>query len=277
MTLTFAANISLLFTEVPLLERPAAARAAGFDVVESWWPFAAPVPGPREVDAFVAAVGDAGVRLEALNFFAGDMPGGDRGVVSVPGRAAEFRDSVDVLASIAGRTGCTLFNALYGVRVAHATAPEQDGLAAENLALAAAAVAPFGGTVLLEPLAEGENGAYPLTSPEQVLSVIRRVRADSGTVNLKLLADFYHLTSNGFGWEQVIEGYFPDFGHVQVADAPGRHQPGTGTITFDKLFAALDDAGYAGCVGLEYRPEGSTEQSLDWLPRAARGANGGAA
>jgi hydroxypyruvate isomerase len=277
VTLTFGANRSLRVTEVPLLERPAAARAAGFDVVESWWPFATAVPDSREVDAFVAAVGDAGVRLEALNFFAGDMPGGDRGVVSVPGREAEFGDSVDVLASIAVQTGCTLFNALYGVRVERATAQQQDDLAAENLALAAAAVAPFGGTVLLEPLTTGENGAYPLTSPDEVLSVIRRVRADSGAVNLKLLADFYHLTMNGFGWEQVIERYFPDFGHVQVADAPGRHQPGTGAIAFDKLFAALEDGGYEGCVGLEYRPEGSTEDSLEWLPRAARASNGASA
>jgi hydroxypyruvate isomerase len=277
MTLTFAANISLLFTEVPLLERPAAARSAGFDAIEAWWPFTVPVPDSREVDAFVAAVGDAGVRLEALNFFAGDMPGGDRGVVSVPGREAEFRDSTDVLASVAVQTGCTLFNALYGVRVEHATAQQQDDLAAENLALAAAAVAPFGGTVLLEPLTEGENGAYPLTGPDQVASVIRRVRAQAGAVNLRLLADFYHLANNGYGWDQVIERYLPDFGHVQIADVPGRHQPGTGTIPFDKLFAALEDAGYEGRVGLEYRPDGSTEDSLEWLPRAARAANGAAA
>jgi hydroxypyruvate isomerase len=276
MTLTFGANISLLFTEVPLLERPAAARAAGFDVIECWWPFAVAVPDSREVDAFVAAVADAGVRLEALNFYAGDMPAGERGVVSLPGREAEFRDSADVLASVAVQTGCTLFNALYGVRVDGATAAQQDELAAENLALAAAAVVPFGGTVLLEPLTKGENGAYPLTGPDEVLTVIGRVRAGSGAVNLRLLADFYHLTMNGFAWEQVIDRYVTDFGHVQVADAPGRHQPGTGSIAFGKLFAALEDAGYEGCVGLEYRPDGSTEDSLEWLPRAARAADGAA-
>jgi hydroxypyruvate isomerase len=274
MRLKFAANISLLFTEVPLLQRPAAARAAGFDLIESWWPFDSPVPDAREVEAFVTAIADAGVRLEALNFFGGDLPGGDRGVLSLPGRSAEFRESVDVLDSIAAQTGCVLFNALYGARAEQSTAEEQDELAAENLALAAGVVSSFGGTVLLEPLAAGENGAYPLTSPDEVMSVIGRVRKDSGAGNIKLLADFYHLTRNGFGWAEVIEGYLADIGHVQVADSPGRHQPGTGSIPFDQLFAALEQAGYEGCVGLEYRPEGSTQDSLAWLPRAARTANG---
>jgi hydroxypyruvate isomerase len=160
------------------------------------------------------------------------MPGGDRSVISIPGRETEFRDSADVLAAIAVQTGCTLFNALYGVRVEHASAQQQGELAAQNLAVAAAAVASFGGTVLLEPLTEGENGAYPLTGPKQVAAVIHRVRTQAGVGNLRLLADFYHLANNGYSWEQVIDQYFPDFGHVQIADSPGRHQPGTGIIPF---------------------------------------------
>jgi hydroxypyruvate isomerase len=277
MSLNFAANISLLFTEVPILRRPAAARAAGFDIIESWWPFATAEPDAREVDAFVTAIADAGVRLEALNCFAGDLPGGDRGVLSVPGRSAEFRASLDILTSIAAQTGCALFNALYGVRTDQATPHEQDELAAENLALAARAVSSLGGTVLLEPLAAGENGSYPLTGPDQVLSVIRRVREASGAGNIRLLADFYHLTRNGFDWDEVIGKYFSLIGHVQIADAPGRHQPGTGAIPFDRLFAALEDAGYEGSVGIEYRPLGSTEDSLAWLPHAARAENGASA
>jgi hydroxypyruvate isomerase len=274
MSLRFDANISLLFTEVPVLKRPAAAKAAGFEVIESWWPFATAVPAAAEVDGFVAAIADAGVRLEALNFFGGDLPGGDRGLLSIPARSAEFRDSVAVLADIAGRTGCARFNALYGVRVPGVAAAEQDELATENLAFAAAAVAPLGGTVLVEPLAGGENGSYPLTSPDGVLAVIDRVRDTAGAVNLALLADFYQLARNGFGWREVIDGYLPRFGHVQIADSPGRHQPGTGTIAFDELFAALSDAGYPGFTGIEYRPLGSTEDSLAWLPRADRAEKG---
>jgi hydroxypyruvate isomerase len=101
----------------------------------------------------------------------------------------------------------------------------QDELAADNLAFAAAVVAPIGGTVLLEALADGENGACPLTAPSQIVSVIRRVRTACGTVNIAMLADFYHLTRNGFSWELVIEEYFAQAGHVQIADAPGRQLP----------------------------------------------------
>ena len=114
--MAFTVNCSILLTELPLLERPAAAKAAGFDDVEFWWPFAASVPGDAEVTRFERAITDAGVRLTGLNFNAGDMPAGDRGLVSWPGRADEFRDNADVVAGIGGRLGCTSFNALYGNR-----------------------------------------------------------------------------------------------------------------------------------------------------------------
>src|SRR5690349_9481612 len=106
-------NCSILFTELPLLERPAAAKAAGFDAVEFWWPFAEAVPVDSYVDAFVAAIRDAGVQLVGLNFFAGDMPGGDRGLVSWPARKQVFRDNIDVTIAIGEQLGCTSFNALY--------------------------------------------------------------------------------------------------------------------------------------------------------------------
>ena len=101
--LRYEVNCSILFTELPLLERPAAVKAAGFDAVEFWWPFAEAVPSDRDVDAFVRAVEDAGVQLVGLNFFAGDMPAGDRGLVSWPARSAEFRDNIDVTVGIGER------------------------------------------------------------------------------------------------------------------------------------------------------------------------------
>jgi hydroxypyruvate isomerase len=133
-SLPYEVNCSILFTELPLLERPAAAKAAGFDAVEFWWPFARAVPGEAEVDAFVSAVANAGVRLAGLNFLAGDMPAGDRGLVSWPARAREFRDNVPVVVEIGERLGCSAFNALYGNRVDGVSAKEQDDLAAEQLA-----------------------------------------------------------------------------------------------------------------------------------------------
>src|SRR5947208_2764909 len=115
--LPYLANCSLLFTEEPLLRRPAATRAAGFGAVEFWWPFAVPVPADHEVDAFTTAIEEAGVALAGLNFFAGDLAGPDCGVLSIPGRSAEFRDNIDVVAGIGERLGVRGFNALYGNRV----------------------------------------------------------------------------------------------------------------------------------------------------------------
>src|SRR4051812_9031004 len=109
-----AANLSLLFTEVPFLERFAAARAAGFASVECWWPFRTADPGPAEVDGLLGAIDRAGVRLVGLNLFGGDLAAGERGIISHPERTAQLRASLAVAARVAGATGCGVFNALYG-------------------------------------------------------------------------------------------------------------------------------------------------------------------
>lgn len=149
-TLRYEVNCSILFGELPLLERPAAAKAAGFDAVEFWWPWSTPVPPDCDVDAFVTAVDDAGVRLVALNFLAGDLAGPDAGVLSIPARSKQFRDNVDVTVGIGERLGARGFNALYGNRVDEVAPQEQDELAVENLVLPARAAAGIGATVLVE-------------------------------------------------------------------------------------------------------------------------------
>ncbi|MGH3326609.1 MAG: hydroxypyruvate isomerase family protein [Streptomycetales bacterium] len=268
--LRFDVNLSILFTELPLLERPAAAAAAGFDAVEFWWPFPAAVPRDREVDAFVRAIGESGVHLVGLNFFAGDMPAGDRGTASWPARAGEFRDSLDVLVGIAEATGCRAFNALYGNRVEGVDPRRQDELATENLTLAARAVAGLGGTVLIESCNREENPRYPLLTAADAVAVADRVRDASGAGNLRLLADFYHLARNGEDLAAVIAAQAGRIGHVQIADVPGRNQPGTGELDFEELFARLAQAGYGGYVGCEYRPDGRSAASFGWLPPAQR-------
>src|SRR5690242_7700705 len=150
--LPYLANCSLLFTEEPLLRRPAAARATGFGAVEFWWPFAVPVPSDREVDAFTTAIEEAGVQLAGLNFFAGDLAGPDCGVLSIPSRSAQFRDNVEVTLGIGERLGTKAFNALYGNRVEDSSPQEQDDFGAENLAYAAKAADRLGATVLVEPV-----------------------------------------------------------------------------------------------------------------------------
>lgn len=269
-SLAYEVNCSILLTELPLLERPAAAREAGFDAVEFWWPFAVAVPADGEVEAFVRAVGDAGVRLVGLNFFAGDMPGGDRGLVSWPARSGEFRDNVEVTVGIGERLGCRAFNALYGNRVEGADPAAQDDLAVENLAFAGRAAARIGGTVLVEPVSGAPR--YPLRTAADAVGVIDRVAGETGVGNLGLLCDLYHLAVNGDDLDRVITTYGDRVAHVQIADAPGRHEPGTGTLDLDRYLGALTAAGYRGWVGLEYVPSHTSADSFAWLPRERRGA-----
>ncbi|MFN8197023.1 MAG: TIM barrel protein [Nakamurella multipartita] len=264
----YAVNLSMLFTELPLLQRPAAAKEAGFDAVEFWWPFSSAVPADSQVDEFVAAVDEAGVQLIGLNFFAGDMPGGDRGLVSWPARSAEFRDNIDVTVGIGERLGCRAFNALYGNRTDESTPVAQDEVAAENLALAARAAARIDGIVLVEPVSGAPR--YPLLTAADVIRVIDRVEAASGVGNVKFLCDLYHLDVNGDDVAAAIEAYADRVGHVQIADSPGRGEPGTGTLDIDGHLAALAAHGYRGYVALEYKPTAGTLEGLSWLPSAAR-------
>lgn len=264
----YAVNLSMLFTELPLLQRPAAAKEAGFDAVEFWWPFSSAVPADSQVDEFGAAVDEAGVQLIGLNFFAGDMPGGDRGLVSWPARSAEFRDNIDVTVGIGERLGCRAFNALYGNRTDESTPVAQDEVAAENLALAARAAARIDGIVLVEPVSGAPR--YPLLTAADVIRVIDRVEAASGVGNVKFLCDLYHLDVNGDDVAAAIEAYADRVGHVQIADSPGRGEPGTGTLDIDGHLAALAAHGYRGYVALEYKPTAGTLEGLDWLPSAAR-------
>jgi hydroxypyruvate isomerase len=266
--LPYEVNCSILFTELPLLERPAAARAAGFGAVEFWWPFAEAVPSDGEVEAFVRSVRDAGVRLAGLNFAAGDLAGGDRGLVSWPARSSELRDNLEVTVGIGERLGCRAFNALYGNRVEGADPAAQDDLATENLALAGRAAARVGGTVLVEPVSGAPR--YPLRSAADAVAVIDRVADRTGVANLGLLCDLYHLAVNGDDLDQVIAAYGDRVAHVQIADAPGRGAPGTGGLDLDRYLARLAAAGYAGWVGLEYRPAGASADSFDWLARERR-------
>ena len=245
--MSYTVNTSILFTDLPILERPAAAKAAGFDSIEFWWPFETAVPSDAEVDAFVAAIDNAGVQLAGLNFFAGDMPAGDRGLVSWKGRCGEFKDNIDVVVGIGERLGTRSFNALYGNRQAEYKPEEQDELAIKNLRAAADGVARIGGTVLLEPVSGTPE--YPLKTAQDVMDVISRVERD----NVKLLADFYHLATNGDDVPAVIEAYAAQFGHIQIADSPGRGEPGTGTLPLAEWIGRSRELGYLGGVALEYK------------------------
>jgi hydroxypyruvate isomerase len=266
----YAVNTSILFTELPVLERPAAARQAGFGAVEFWWPFDVAVPTDSAIDTFVAAIRAAGVQLVGLNFAAGDMPGGDRGLVSWPARSAEFRDNVEVTVGIGEQLGCTAFNALYGNRVDDSTPERQDELAVENLTLAAQAASRIGGVVLVEPVSGAPR--YPLKTAADVVDVINRVQRQTGVGSLRFLCDLYHLAVNGDDVDAAIARHADRVGHVQIADAPGRNEPGTGKLPLDRWLADLEAAGYDSWVALEYKPSGATVDSFGWLPEPDRGS-----
>ena len=270
--LRYLVNCSILFAELPLLERPAAAKAAGFDAVEFWWPWPdQPVPADRDVDAFVTAVQDAGVQLVGLNFFAGDLGGPDCGVLSIPDRVHQFRDNVEVTVGIGERLGASAFNALFGNRVEGVDPHEQDELGRESIALAAKAAGAIGATVLVESVSGPKP--YPLRTAADAVAVVQDVRA-TGVDNVAFLLDLYHLAANGDDLDAAIAAHVGVTGHVQIADAPGRGEPGTGELDLQRHLRDLAAAGYAGWVGLEYKPTtATTPESFGWLERDRRSAS----
>jgi hydroxypyruvate isomerase len=276
----FTVNLSMLFTELPLLERPAAAAAAGFGAVELWWPWTdSPVPERSALDALRTAIRNAGVRLTGLNFYAGRLPGPDRGALSVPGEESErFRANVGVAAEFAGSLGCRALNALYGNRVTGADPAEQDALALGNLVLAARAAHQVGAVLLIEALNRPESPHYPLVSARAAVEVADKVDAATGLGNARLLMDLYHLAVNGDDLPGTIDRYAARTGHVQIADVPGRGAPGTGSLPLAGLLDRLRKAGYDGWVGLEYKAGGRPgSETFSWLPGPARRAGRGPA
>jgi hydroxypyruvate isomerase len=268
MTATYTVNCSILLTDLPLLDRPGAARNAGFEAVEFWWPFDSPTPPDADVTVFIRAIQDAGVQLTGLNFAAGDMPAGDRGILSNPALTPAFRDNVEIAVGIAETLGTRAFNALYGNRSEEYAPAEQDHVATENLAYAAQAADRIGATVLVEPVSGAPR--YPLLTAADAIRVIDRVHKEHGVTNVRLLADLYHLHVNGDDITAAITDYGSRIGHVQIADAPGRGEPGTGEIPLRSYLEQLAEQGYEGCIGLEYKA--TKPDTFEWLPRADRGS-----
>jgi hydroxypyruvate isomerase len=261
----FDVNCSILFTELPVLQRASAAKAAGFGGVEFWWPWEAMAPSDAEADAFVGSIKDAGVELVSLNFHTGDMAAGERGIVSHPSRVREFRENVAAAVEIAGRTGCTRLNAPYGLRVPGVDIAEQDAVAIENLAFAAQAAEKAGAAVLVEAINSVDIPGFPVDSSAKAMAVITKTAAP----NVGFLADLYHLAKMGEDVADVLGRYRESILHVQVADSPGRGAPGTGTVDFEPLFSRLAAQGHDGWVGLEYLPpDGGSTASFGWLREA---------
>lgn len=264
-TLNFAANLSMLYGHLPLLQRPAAAAAAGFTAAEIWWPFDSPVPADRDVDALAGALSDAGLQLVAMNFIEGDMRAGDRGLLSVPGRADRFRDSIATAVAFADRTGCRVLNALYGNRQPDTDHGAQDELALESLVLAARAAHQVGASVVLETISRQEAPDYPLGNADATVAMADRVNDASGLSNTGFLCDLYHHGRNGEDIPGLLQRHEGRIVHFQIADTPGRGRPGSGVLDYPDFFSRIDASGYDGWIGLEYEPTRDAAVDFDWL------------
>jgi hydroxypyruvate isomerase len=254
----FAANVSILFMERPFLERFEAAARAGFGGVEFWWP-----AGERLEDV-IAAVHDANLEVVLFNFDAGDLAAGDRGLLNDPDREGRFFDHIPQAIELARAVGCRQLNALVGLELTGVDREEQLKRAQYNMRRTARAVAPHGIRVLIEAINTYDNGPYLLYRTDQASAFLHAV----GEPNVALQYDVFHMQRMEGNLTANLRRYIDEIAHVQIADAPGRGEPGTGEIRFEYVFEILDELGYAGHVGLEYKPTTeTTEMSLRWVCR----------
>lgn len=256
----FAANLSMLFTDVPLLERFGRAARAGFTAVEMQFPYETAAAELRE------QLKQHDLQMVLHNLPAGDWAAGERGLACHPGRQAEFRAGVAQAIAYAQALGVPRLNCLAGVCPSGVGRDEATAVLIDNLRFAAAELAGAGLTLLLEPLNRFDVPGFLLGRSDEALVVLDAVAAP----NLLLQHDLYHAQRSEGELAATLERLLPRIGHIQVADNPGRHEPGTGEINFTYLFARLDALGYSGWVGAEYRPLGSTEAGLGWLAGAAK-------
>ena len=245
---TYALNLSMVFTELPFLDRFDAAAAAGFAAVEFWWPREEFLGGLMP-QALAARVEDVGLDVALMNLDGGDFAAGERGLAGVPGREVAFRHGLPMALDVAERLNCHRLNALAGRLAPGGDRADQLRLLEESLAFAAD-LAPRDTTITLEALNSIDVPGYLLPSSRSALDVIDQV----GRRNVGFQLDVYHLAVEGEDPAVVIREAAGRIAHVQFADVPGRHEPGTGSLPFRDLLQALEDVGFRGAIGLEYSP-----------------------
>ena len=253
----FAANLTMLFTELPFLDRFEAAMQAGFKGVEFLFPYA------HEIDPLVSRLRRFGLTQVLHNLPAGDWDKGERGVACLPDRVDEFRAGVDEAIRYATALHCRQVNCLVGVAPPDADPRLLTAILVDNLRYAAGRLGEHGIRLLVEPLNTFDAPGYVLTGTLHARRLIERVGSD----NVAIQYDAYHMQIMEGDLARTVRNNLDRIGHVQVADNPGRHEPGTGEINYDFFFAELDRAGYAGWVGCEYKPAAGTQDGLDWLDR----------
>ncbi len=250
-----AANLSLLFPQLPFLERFAAARKAGFRYVEYQFPYAF-----GSAAQVAERARDAGVEVVLHNFPGGDAAKGDRGITCQPARVNEFREGVERAIEYAKAAACPRLNALAGVAPPGVPREKLTATLVENLRYAAGKLKAAGLTLLTEPANTRTIPGFFLNTSKEAIEVIDAAAAG----NLMLQYDIFHMQIVEGDLAKTIERLLPRIGHVQLADVPDRHEPGTGEINYPWLLAHIDRVGYAGWIGCEYNPKGDTVQGLTW-------------
>ncbi len=254
----FAANLSFLFTEASFLERFALARAAGFTAVEYHFPY------DYRPSVLKERLETNGLTQVLFNLPPGDWAGGERGIGALPGRSGEFRTGVDKAIEYALALGVPRVNCLAGIRAADRGEAEHWQTLAANVRYAAEALQTHGLSLVIEAINRFDMPGFFLNKTRQVLKLIEEVAMP----NVFLQYDIYHAQREEGELVSTLRAHIAQIGHIQLADNPGRHQPGTGEINYPFVLAELDALGYQGHVGLEYIPSPDTLSSLGWLKRS---------
>lgn len=253
-----AANLSLLFTEHPLLERIGAARRAGFNAVEVQFPYA------HTADAWRVALDLHRLPLVLHNLPPGDFAAGERGIACLPGREAEFRDGVAQAVAYARTLGVPRLNCLAGIAPPGADEAELRTTFIANLRWAGRVLADERLTLLTEPINRHDVPGFFLHGTGQALAILDEAQVP----NLRIQYDLYHAQRSEGELAGTLTRHLDHIGHIQFADNPGRHEPGTGEIHLPFLFKHLKQLGYVGDIGAEYIPAGRTQDGLGWLAAA---------
>lgn len=256
----FAANLSMLFTEHPFLDRFERAAKAGFEAVEFLFPYAHPAQEIKQ------RLDDNGLRLVLHNLPAGDWDAGERGIACHPDRMAEFRAGVARAIEYAQALGAPQLNCLAGKAPAGVSEAALRETFTSNLARAATALSSAGLKLLIEPVNTVDIPGFYLNRTAQALSILDEVGADNAFVQY----DIYHAQRMEGELAATLQTYLPRIGHIQLADNPGRNEPGSGEINYPFLFAHLDRLGYDGWIGCEYKPATTTEAGLGWRQKLAQ-------
>jgi len=254
-----AANLTMMFNEVPFLERFGAAAKAGFRGVEFLFPYA------FEAKAIAERLKQHDLELVLHNLPAGNWEAGERGIACHPARVEEFRDGVDIAILYAGALGVKQLNCLVGIVPPDVTREQAQRTLVANLAYAAEKLKKAGIRLLIEPINTFDIPGFFLSRTGQAAALIREVGSD----NLFIQYDIYHMQRMEGELTATIKGKLPLIRHVQLADNPGRNEPGTGEINYGYLFKQLEALGYDGWIGCEYKPRTTTLEGLGW--RAAYG------